>query len=475
LAEHSRNARDSRDSFTDRLRVAVISPITVITRNIMTKVTLRAAIAAAIASTISLAATIAHAADGPISLAGRIVSPLTLAEADQGANAPALSADGSTIVFISPSTNFAQSPAGSLGVFTFNRISREVTMASRTTGGVIANGNSFAPTISGDGRYVAFETGATNLAPGADSTQFDVLRVDLLTGAILRANQGLGGAASDLGAGSAAISGDGRLVAFNSPATNLVANDTNGDVDIFARDMDTLVVERISVDSNEAQMIGDSAPLTPASVSHDARFVVFTSGGVTDGAEPGNNTDVYVRDRTLGTTRLVSRSTSGQAANSTSDRAALSPSGRFVVFRSAATNLVPGAASGFFVRDLQASTTIAVPRPDGATLCGNARIDDLGEVIYACAMLPVQAQQIADQVYFWKPGRTPQRLTMSLAGGNANARSGIFLGLNAEGTIMSFDSAATDLVPADTNNALDVFFAYDGASVDVLFRNGYEN
>jgi Tol biopolymer transport system component len=214
------------------------------------------------------------------------------------------------------------------------------------TGGTQANGFSIGPAISADGRFVAFESGATNLVPGDTNDAFGVFVRDRQAGQTTRVSVGVGGAAVRNESNNPAISADGRFVAFQSGASNLVPGDTNQTIDIFVRDRQAGRTTRVSVGSGGAQ--GNSGSFVPA-LSADGRFVAF--GSEASNLVPGDTNgvaDVFVRNRKLGTTRRVNVGPGGVQANGASflAEAAISAGGRFVAFESGASNLVPGDTNG---------------------------------------------------------------------------------------------------------------------------------
>ena len=136
------------------------------------------------------------------------------------------------------------------------------------------------------------------------------------------------------------LSAEGRLVAFESYASNLVPGDTNGRLDVFVHDRQTRLTERVSVDSAGIQGNGSSRQ---PSISADGRFMAFTSDATN--LVPGDTngrTDVFVHDRQTGTTERVSVDSAGNQGNAGSSGVGISGDGRFVAFTSSATNLVPG-------------------------------------------------------------------------------------------------------------------------------------
>jgi hypothetical protein len=154
------------------------------------------------------------------------------------------------------------------------------------------------------------------------------------------------------------ISADGRFVAFSSYASNLVPGDTNGEMDIFVHDRQTGVTERVNVSSTGEQANDES--INP-SISADGRYVSFTSFATNLVANDSTvRYDIFIHDRWLGTTQQVSLSSDGQEANYHSDNSAISADGRYVTFASSATNLAPGLTDFFprvFVHDRQAGAT----------------------------------------------------------------------------------------------------------------------
>ena len=218
--------------------------------------------------------------------------------------------------------------------------------------------------ISPDGRFVAFESPASNLVPGDTNSSLDIFVRDTLTNTTTRVsvdsagNQGLGHSASP------SISADGRFVAFYSDATNLVPGDTNNAKDIFVRDTLTNTTSRVSVDSAGNQANEDSEN---GSISADGRFVAFDSFATN--LVPGDNTnnanDIFVRDTLTNTTTRVSVDSAGNQGNSGSYSASISADGRRVAFDSYSSNLVPGDTNNTL--DLFVSDTGNTPgnnRPD---------------------------------------------------------------------------------------------------------------
>ncbi|MCA8970542.1 MAG: PD40 domain-containing protein [Planctomycetes bacterium] len=224
-------------------------------------------------------------------------------------------------------------------------------------------GPSRSPSISPTGRFVAFTSDAANLVIGDTNQLTDVFLHDRARNSTVRMSlNGVSGQANGASDNtSRALSADGRFVTFTSAATNLVSTDTNGARDVFVRDTQTSLTTRVSVDSNGTQGTGDSASST---ISADGRFIVFDSAAANLVAGDTNgNRDVFLHDRQTQTTVRVSLTALGGEANGPSFGGVISPDGSHVAFYSSADNLVAGDANkrvDVFVRDLTKNTTTRV-------------------------------------------------------------------------------------------------------------------
>lgn len=256
-----------------------------------------------------------------------------------------VSGDGSRVAFSSEADHLearmdvnAQSD-----IFVFERDSRTVRRISDASATTQANDESRYPSISADGRRVAFQSRASNLVPFDNNGVEDVFVKDLLTGTMSRVSVSSAGKQGNRGSESALISADGRFVAFGSLATNLVAGDTNASSDVFLRRLDTGEVECISRSMDGSVGNADSEP---SAVSGDGRFVLFASyASNLVGVDTNRTADVFLHDRAEGRLELVSRNTNGVAANAASRPLSVSDDGRWVTFQSFATDLVPGGAT----------------------------------------------------------------------------------------------------------------------------------
>ncbi|HWU52410.1 MAG TPA: hypothetical protein VN153_06290, partial [Tahibacter sp.] len=157
---------------------------------------------------------------------------------------PAVSPDGARIVFTSTANNLGAAANTSLNVYEFRPDGAALRLLSRNTNGTPANGNCYLPVASLLARYVAYESLADNLGPGGAGLQ--ILRTDSGSGITRRASETAGGVAGNDQSRYPSISADGRFVAFQSFASNLVATDGNNRADIFVKDFADGTVELIS-------------------------------------------------------------------------------------------------------------------------------------------------------------------------------------------------------------------------------------
>ena len=272
-----------------------------------------------------------------------------------------ISADGRYVAFESWSSNLVAGDVNQkMDVFLHDRTTGTTEILSVDAAGTLGDEDSGFPLLSADGTTVAFSSNATNLVPSDTNGSADAFVCPLATRTLERISVDPNGAEGNWHSGPASISTDGAFVAMVSLASNLVPGDTNGARDVFVRDLSSGVSERVSVDSSggeaDAQSLG-------ASISADGRYVAFSSPATNLVANDTNRKwDVFVRDRENGTTKRESVDSSGAEADGQSSYqgfTSISADGGTLSFVSSATNLVPGdtnANPDVFVRDLHDAT-----------------------------------------------------------------------------------------------------------------------
>jgi Tol biopolymer transport system component len=255
-------------------------------------------------------------------------------------NRPSISYDGRYLTYSSQATNLVPEGANvNVDIYVFDAFLEETTKVSVRPGGVWTDLNSWQPVISADGRHVAFTSGDGGLVPGDVNSPQDIFVCDLDTGVIERVSVSTAGGEGTDRNGVASISQDGSVVAWWSRATELVAGDSNGQDDIFVRDRTAGTTTRVNVSSAGEQPTGGGS--WHVSISDDGRFVAYTSSAtnLVDGDVNGAG-DIFSYDRLTGITRRHSVTMEGLEGLDYSNAASLSPDGAYVVFRSGASNLV---------------------------------------------------------------------------------------------------------------------------------------
>ncbi len=348
---------------------------------------------------------------------------------------PVMTPDGRFVAFLSKASNLAPGVSDTNGrddLYVRDRGARVTRLVTVNAAGSDSGNDvtvTAAAALSHDGRYVAFTSLANDLVAdiGDLPGTHDVFARDMVAGrtVLVSVNRTGGAAGNGISGGREAISDDGRLVTFASAANDLVDNDTNGRDDLYVRDRGARVTRLVTVNAAGSDSGNDVTVTAAAALSHDGRYVAFTSlandlvAGIGDLA---GTHDVFARDMVAGRTVLVSVNRTGGAAGNgiSGGREAISDDGRLVTFASAAIDLVDNDTNGpqvdIFQRDLLAGRTFL--------LSGNA------------------------------------------AGtGSGNRASGSdALATTRDGGLVLFGSQASDLVPNDSNGQLnDVFLAASAA------------
>ena len=380
-----------------------------------------------------------------------------------------INADGRYVVFSSIASDVVA--GGSCGVVARDLREHTNSCVSVNMAGDNVQGNE--PSISGDGRYVAFASDATDLVPGDENQVTDVFVRDRQAGTTSRVSVDAGGRDPDERSSGPSVSGDGRYVAFTSSASDLVVGDGNAAEDVYLRDLQTNTTARVSLDMNGGDPLGSSGD---PSVSADGRYVAFTS--VAGDLVPGDGNsidDVYVRDVQTNTNTRVSIDTGGTNTNGISAFPAISGNARYVAFHSHATDLVAGdgnSRADIFVRDLQTNTTTRASVDTaggdsdglslGSTISGDGRYVGFGSA--ATDLVNGDGNDTFDAFVRDRQTETTTRVSVNLLGFEANGASAGFGTngpvLSADGRYVGFESEAPNLVNGDGTSGIfgpDVF------------------
>lgn len=346
-------------------------------------------------------------------------------EANGASQLPKVSGAGRYVSFMSLASNLGASDVnGTWDVYLVDRANATITRASTSLGGGETDGTSFANGFSGDERWMAISSLATNLVANDTNAARDLFVRDLVAGGPwIRVSTDALGNEGDGPTIRSTFSYDGRFIAFESWAANLVAGDTNGQMDVFVRDLVSGVVTRESVGNGGIESDGISdGPW----ISGDGRWVGFASYATTFVAGDQNNaSEVFVRDRELGVTSLISVPLAGPVPNLDSHLPGLSFDGRFVSFNSMASDLIVGDTNG------------------------------VGDVFLAD-----RATGVITRVSLVPP---------ALGGGEGDGLS-IFPILSRTGDAVVYESSATNFAPPDANGVRDIFVSSAAPACEPVTR-----
>jgi Tol biopolymer transport system component len=390
-------------------------------------------------------------------------------EVAEGGAMPAISADGRHVAFVSHTTELV--PGFGNGVrqlYTRDRQTGVVLPVSVDLQGGVASGTVelIQHSMSADGSIIVFSGAADDLVAGDDNNTYDVFVRDVAAGVTELASVSSSGAQGNGFSTWASVSADGRYVCFESNATNLVAVDSNGSLpDVFVHDRVTGATEIVSLKTSGAQLITlDGVP----EISPDGSTVTFGSHDVD--VVPGDQnltSDVFVRDLVHGVTERVSLADDGGEANGGSFTSSMSNDGRFVVFMSSADNLVSGDSNGqqdTFVRDRVAGTTVRADVGLAGEELGTgspyspSTISSDGRYVAFVTFEPiVPGDGLTFTDVFVRDLVLSQTLCASCRPngqvGNRPSRAPV---LSGDGRFVAFESEAKNLVIDDTNGSPDV-------------------
>jgi len=377
-------------------------------------------------------------------------------------NPSPLSADGRYLVMVGTGLTLSDANATD-DVYLHDRLNCVTTLVSVATGGVQANDSADRGAISGDGRYVAFASSANNLVANDMNGVSDIFLHDTNTGITTRVSTAFGGGSANGASDAPMVSSDGRYVVFTSVASNLIASDGNGVADVFLYDRIGATTIRASVANDETERgVTGYIDMTP-----DGRYVLLSSAAPYEVSDPAG-VNFYMRDISTGTTTRIALGDGGTNISGAVFPSAISDDARSIVFESMVDGIVAGDMGGIadvYVHNRDTLTTLRVSLRDTG-VSGNqgsslGRISGDGRYIVfesaATNLIFGDSNNALDIFVHDLTTRKTTRVSLSSTGQQVTAEGGRRPFISSNGRVVAFDSVSSALVPNDTNGANDVF------------------
>ena len=376
-----------------------------------------------------------------------------------------ISADASIIAFESEASYVASDTDNAFDVYVRNRDNDTTELVSvRSNGDHVPGPGSYAAEISANGQFVVFESG--NPLVSADTNEaFDVYLHNRETGKTTRISVQKDGDQVQGQSFEVSISPNGRYVAFMSDATNLVSNDDNLKRDIFLHDRTTKSLKRVSIRTNGGESNGDSSR---PSVSNDGDVAFYSVADNLVADDENEVTDVFVR-LASGKTKRVSVSSSGEEGDGTSDQTSISKSGNVIAFRSEASNFKTGAGgdqTDIFVRVLSERKTRLVSKSSSGDIGEGSSNGYHGMLSYSGRYVAFDSRaenlvsgddnEVTDM--FWHDRESGITKLVSVTHDNSDLDAGVYEGsISGDGQWVAFDTDATNVDGATDPIDIDVF------------------
>ncbi len=404
---------------------------------------------------------------GDIGITERISVNSNGIEGNGASSMPSISGDGRFIAFWSEADNLVSGDTNETrDIFVHDQQNGQITRVSVASDGSQGNNSSgsYGIDISSDGRFVAFESHASNLVLDDLNDDPDIFVHNRETGQTTIVSVSTAGSLGNAESYSPSISADGRYIAFHSNASNLVPDDTNNMMDVFVNDHITGETSRVSVASDGTQ--GDYHSLDP-SISGDGRYVAFASTATNFASAEQFLSYIYIHDRDTGQTSLVSVDSEGTPANSYSFGPSISGNGRYVSFTSGADNLVSGdvnESDDVFIHDFQSGQTILVSIASNGTQGNNdsadASVSNDGRYIAFGSRADNLA--VGNSNNYWNvflhdmQSKQTELISLSTINEIGN-RGGAAPKISLDGNHIVYFSDSDNLVCGDNNTARDIF------------------
>lgn len=425
-----------------------------------------------------------------IEVLSRRVPPLPVTVGTGSSDTPSASLNGAFLAFWTSADNLVGRSGFRNQIVRLDLDSRQIATVSNTLDGDFdATWIPSNPSISGSGNRIAFDSRSSLLVSGDTNDTEDVFVRDLQIGQTRRISVDGFGAEGNDASTRPQLSANGNSIAFESSASNLVPSDGNGRRDVFVHDLDTGLTERVSISTAGAESDRDSN--FPA-ISADGRFVVFESrGNLLDGSTSITQSQIWLRDRQLGQTDLISAADDGTPGDGSSGNPKISASGRWIVFESGAGNLDPAfpgvIGEAVYLHDRQAGTTRLISLDENQQPLTDSLIDGLqfsadGQVVAfsrresggqpnAGPGGPDGSGADARVIYVHRiDSQTTVRIEPRTFDGLPPDEDLFSAALSANGRMVYLVSAAGNLVPDMLNGVSDIY----RIDLDRVFGDGFE-
>lgn len=372
---------------------------------------------------------------------------------------PSISADGRYVAFSSWASNLSEIDNNSTqDVFLRDLQTGATTLISLSSFGIQGSDKSENPSISSGGDYVVFDSLSGNLSLGDENNVRDVFMRNVQSGVTTIISSSSTGIQGNGGSGSADVSSDGRYVVFESSADNLVIGDNNNSSDIFLKD--TITGDIVLLSKSSSGEVGNASSQRP-SISSDGRYLVFESAASNLVSGDNNNQkDVFLRDNVMGITTLVSKSSAGVQGDSASDWATVSADGRYVAFSSFSSNFSSNDFNGgwdVFLHDVKYGTTTLISKSSSGVSGNGAsfggKISANGDYVsFTSIASNLDDKDLNNSTDIFVYSKQKDSVEIVSLNGGAFISS-----ISDDGRYVAFDSHENDPRLGDSNNLYDVF------------------
>lgn len=384
---------------------------------------------------------------------------------------PSISANGRFVAYSAFSTNDPNFEEDENGVhntaYVWDRETNTTVRASKAADGGYPNDHAYRPTVSGDGRFVSYYSIASNIVAGDTNNAGDVFMWDRQTDSTVKVSNSVGGGDSNgpdvIDSSKPKISTDGRYITYYSSASNLVADDSNDDDDVFVWERQTGTTIKVSNAADGGDTDGFSVD---PSISGDGRYIAFSSDASNIVAGDTGMRDEYVWDRQTGVTTLVSHAADGGSTGSFSFHSRISDDGRYVTYSSVASNIVAGDTNNdydIFVWDRQADTTLKVTEFAYGEHEGKSYDPEISAdgryITYSSGAASIVAGDTnnSGDVFMWdRQSGTTAKVSQATDGGGVD-RHASGASISADGRYVIYESEASNIVADDDDSDSDIF------------------